>query len=108
MKLINLIDYLVNSERLEELYIENQLNKNSETILIYMHQQIDLESDLEFYTIEECLDEMLFEKDGIKYIQLFPIEHAIYLIENDLDLKNKGLSHLEIASRLLEYRINDA
>jgi hypothetical protein len=47
-------------------------------------------------------------KEGVKYIQLFAVDHAIDLIEDDLDLKKKDISNLVIARRLIEYRINDA
>jgi hypothetical protein len=39
---------------------------------------------------------------------LFAVDHAIDLIEDDLDLKKKDISNLVIARRLIEYRINDA
>jgi hypothetical protein len=57
--------------------------------------------------LSKTQDELLFEKDGIKYIQLFPIEHIQNLIEFDLNIKNKGFSQTQIAERLLEYRKHD-
>jgi hypothetical protein len=57
--------------------------------------------------LSKTQDELLFEKDGIKYIQLFPIEHIQNLIEFGLNMKNKGFSETQIAERLLEYRKHD-
>lgn len=108
MKLIELIKYLVNPEKLGELYQQQGLNTESEAILIYMKGDLDLESEILFFEIEETDDFLVFEKDDIKYVQLFSVEHIINLIENDLDMKDKGYSDLEIAERLLKYRKYDA
>ncbi|MOA31148.1 hypothetical protein D3C78_1522900 [compost metagenome] len=67
-----------------------------------------MESEITLFEIEETEDDLVFEKEGVQYIQLFPLDYAIELIEFDLDLKNNGYSDLEIAQRLLEYRQKDA
>jgi hypothetical protein len=108
MKLINLIEYLVNPHKLDELYLTEKLNTDSEALLIYMQGALDLASEIKFFAIEETGDHLVYEKDGVQYEQLFPIDYAIELIESDLDLKGKGYSNLQIAKRLLEYRIKDA
>lgn len=108
MKLINLIEYLESPDKLEALYVNEKLNTDSEALLIYMQGALDLESEVKFFAIEETEDDLVYEKDGIRYEQFFPIDYAIELIESDLDLKGKGYSNLEIAKRLLEYRIKDA
>lgn len=108
MKLIELIKYLVNPEMLEEFFQEQRLNTESEVLLIYMKGDLDLASDISILEIEETEDDLIFEKDGEQYIQLFPIEYAKDLIEFDLNMKDKDYSDLEIAERLLEYRKYDA
>ena len=108
MKLIDLIEYLINPEKLETLYKSENLNMDSDALLIYMEKSLDLNSNLKFFEIEETEDNLMFEKDNIKYIQFFPFDYAVELIENDLDLKNKGLENIIIAKRLLEYRLRDA
>jgi hypothetical protein len=107
MKLIEFIKYLTNPELLESLYKEQGLNLESEVLLIYMKEDLDLSSYISILEIEETEDDLIFEKEGLKYIQLFPIDYAIDLIEFDLNIKDKGYSDLEIAERLLEYRKND-
>jgi hypothetical protein len=107
MKLINLVEYLVDPEKLENLYTNENLNTGSEALLIYMQGELTLESEIKFFAIEETEDDLVYEKDGMQYEQLFPIDYAIGLIESDLKLKRKGYSNLEIAKRLLEYRIKD-
>jgi hypothetical protein len=108
MKLEDLIKYLVNPEQLEALYQEEEINTESEALLIYMNGALDLESEISVFEIEETEDDLVFEKDCEKYFQLFPIDYAIELIESDLELKGKGYSDLEIAKRLLNYRLKDA
>lgn len=108
MKLIDLIKYLINPENLNELIQQQGLNAESEALLIYMQEDLNLEAEISILEIEETEDEIVFEKEGIRYIQLFPIDHAIDLIEHDLNLKDKGYSDLQIAERLLEYKKYDA
>lgn len=108
MKYIDFIKYLINAEQLVEIYQELEVSNDSEGLLIYMKDALDLESEIIIIEIEETEGDLLFKKGGTNYIQLFPIEYAVNLIESDLNLKGKGYSDLEIATRLLEYRINDA
>lgn len=108
MKLVELIKYLTHTEKLDELFQEQGLNVESETLLIYLRGDLKLESEVTIFEIEETEDDLVFEREGVLYIQLFPLEFAIELIESDLDLKNKGYSDLEIAQSLLEYRQKDA
>ncbi|MGJ1323033.1 hypothetical protein ACR780_10100 [Sphingobacterium faecium] len=108
MNLVELIKYLTNPEQLDELYQEQGLDAESEALLIYLQGDLNLESEIIIFEIEETEDDLVFEKEGIQYVQLFPVDYAIELIESDLDLKDKGYSDLEIARRLLEYRQKDA
>lgn len=108
MKLVSLIEYLINPDTLIQLYSEQSLNLESEALLIYMRDKLDMNSEIKLFEIEETEDNLVFEKDEVKYIQLFPVDYAIDLIESDLNLKNKGYSSSEIAKRLLEYRLKDA
>jgi len=97
MKYVDIIQYLISPKQLDDLYERIGAAKDSEALLIYMKGALDLESEI-----------YIFEKDGCQYYQLFPVGHAVELIENDLDLKNKGYSATEVAQRLLDYRLNDA
>ncbi|HEX5155159.1 MAG TPA: hypothetical protein VFW07_27145 [Parafilimonas sp.] len=108
MKLDELIKYLINPQDLEELYLMQGLNTESEALLIYMKGNLDLKSEIIIFELEETADNLLYKKDGISYIQLFPIDYAVELIESVLNLRTKANSNLEIAKRLLEYRQKDA
>lgn len=108
MKLDELIEYLLDPEKLEGFYEEESVNNESEALLIYMEGALSLDAEIVFFGIEETEDDLVFEINGKKYFQLFPVDYAIELIESDLKLKNKGYTNTEIAQRLLDYRLRDA
>jgi len=93
---------------MEDMYSDLNLNEDSEDILMYMKDSLSIDSDVFIFELDETDDHLTYVKDGQTYLQLFPIDHAVDLIEFDLDLKDKGYSNKAIAERLLEYRINDA
>ncbi|WP_295230294.1 hypothetical protein [uncultured Chryseobacterium sp.] len=108
MNYLNFVDYLINPEKLESLYKKLQVNEESEALIVYLKDSLDLTSEISIFGIEETDGDLVFKKDGTKYIELFPIDYAVDLIESDLDLKDRGYSNEYIAKRLLEYRVNDA
>jgi len=108
MKLIELIPFLLEPIKLEELCKELNLNQNSEAILIYMENALEMESDIIFFEIEETEDEQVFFKKEKKYIQLFPLDYSSEAINNYLGMDLENYTELEIAERLLIYRINGA
>jgi hypothetical protein len=108
MKLPELISLLSDPGDLGRLLTEMNANTASETLLIYMKHSLDLESEVIILPIEWTEDDLVIEKDGAVCYQLFSLDTTVELIEFDLDLRNKGYSDLEIAIRLLEYRLNDA
>ena len=108
MKLITLISKITDSAGLDQFYVEQKLDVESEALSLYMKESLNLDSEVYVFPIEETGDDLVFEKDGVKYVQFFPIEYALDLIESDLDLKARVLTDKEIAERLLEYRLRDA
>lgn len=108
IKLPELINLLSDPDGLGQLLTEMNVNKASETLLIYMKHSLDVESEVIMLPIEETEDDLVIEKNGAVFYQLFSLDTTVELIEFDLNLRNKGYSDLEIAIRLLEYRLNDA
>ena len=106
MKLIDLIPYLRNDNRLKELYIKEKLNLESEAVLIYMTESLKFESELTFFDIEETEDNLYYKNNGISYVQLFPLNYAVELVNSWLEVQD--LSDQDIAKSLLNYRIKDA
>ena len=109
MKLVDLIEFLKDQDELEQLFEREKLNTESEAIIICMERALDIESEIKLFEIEETGGNLVFEKNGIRYIELFPAYHAMEIIESYFDKpEEKGYSNLEIAERLLEYREKDA
>ncbi|NVO86402.1 hypothetical protein [Hymenobacter terrestris] len=71
-----------------------------------MIDKIDINSELYFFDIEEAEEDILYVKDGQKYIELFMLWHAIELIEGFIRIGK--LSIEATTQRLIEYRIKDA
>jgi hypothetical protein len=90
MKLIAFIDYLLDPKKLDQLYTNEHVNTEIDALLIYMTEVLDIQSELQFFSIEETEDEMVYKKNSKSYVQFFSIDYAVELIE-DFDLKNKGL-----------------
>lgn len=108
MKLVDIIEYLEHPEKLEKLYQDENVNVESEAILIYLKDDLNINSEIKLFQIEQTEDDILYKNAEGNYVQLFPVDYAIELISSDLDLVGKGNTNLKIAQRLLEYRIKDA
>ena len=108
MKLIDIIEYLRHSDKLGQLYDRSNLSRDSEAILIYMKDSLDLSSDLKLFEIGRTQDDLVFIEDGVTYHQLFPVDHAVEILASYISDNEKKLDNTELAKRLLDYRINDA
>ena len=108
MKLLDIIDYLRHRDNVGQLYEKLNLSTKSEAILIYMKDSLDLNSELQFFEIEETQDDLIFKKNNVTYHQLFPVDHIVDILSSYFSDKEKRLDNIGLAKRLLEYRINDA
>jgi hypothetical protein len=108
MKLSDVIEYLRHPDKLGQLYETLNLSTNSEAILIYMKDSLNLDSELRFFEIERTEDDLIFKENGVTYHQLFPVHYAAKIIDSYFSDNEKGLDNVGLAKRLLEYRINDA
>ena len=106
MKLEVLVRYLAN-DQLEKLFVDYKLDEDSEALLIYMEDLLSINSDVYIFEIEVTEDYQIYEREGIRFIQLFPLEMAHEMVKEYINTY-KNISHNEIAQRLIEYRINDA
>ncbi|MDR2270405.1 MAG: hypothetical protein LBF27_05800, partial [Sphingobacterium sp.] len=92
---------------LNDLYKEFNANVESEALIVCLKDSLDLNSEIEIYGIEETDGDLIFEKDGNKYVELFPLDSVQEMVGEYVDTY-KGISNTEIAERLLDYRLNDA
>jgi hypothetical protein len=109
MKLSDIIKYLESDEALEGLYDEYDLDRESETIGIYMKDSLDIDSELFFFDTLEVGDGLKIDKDGVTYFSLFSPELGVefYSYFDDF-FKAEKYTERQKAQRLLEYIINDA
>ncbi|MDB5262755.1 MAG: hypothetical protein JWQ14_2036 [Adhaeribacter sp.] len=109
MKLAELVKYLKSESHLLKLYQERNLNTESEAMLAYMKGDINVNSDIAFFSIEDTDDERKFKEEGVEFFQLFPLEHGVEIYSYfDDEFKRRNYSDLEKAKRLLDYIIYDA
>jgi len=104
MKLEYLIRQLQDNQ-LEQLLQKEASNISSEQLLVYMVHRLDVDSELQF-PYRKNRRQLYFGYDGIVYIQLFPLDHMIELVDSILNTKGKSAN--EIALALLNYRLYDA
>lgn len=103
MKLVDLIDCVVNIDTTIQVELPNV---ETDLIEIYMINSLNIDSELKFFNSEVIPDDITINIAGIKYISLFPLHLAIEIIEEYRTI-NK-YSSLDIAEKMIEYRINDA
>lgn len=104
MKYIEMVEFLVSGTSRTELYRREGVSTDSEALLIYLKEELAINSEVVIFELEETDDLLNYDKDGVPYVQLFPMDYALELIENDF----RGCSAIETAERLLQHRITDA
>lgn len=105
MKLTDIIPYLKNKDKWEDLLADLQIDPNCEEVLIYALEKLDINSDILLIELEKTEDDLEIYFEEKKYIQIFPYSLAYELIT--IDFSNLK-TDLDIAQRLIEYCINDA
>lgn len=71
--------------------------------------EVSIESDIYFFPIEDTEDDVVIEREGVIYRQIFPLEFGVEIysyFEDEFEKRN--YSELDKAKRLLHYIINDA
>ncbi|AYZ36528.1 hypothetical protein EGY07_13610 [Chryseobacterium indologenes] len=104
---MNLIDLIGQINNLHDLYFEFKADVESEALIVCLKDSLDINSEVIIFGIEETNGDLIFEKDGNKYVELFPLEMTQEMVEEYINTYN-GISSTEIAERLLDYRLNDA
>lgn len=105
MNLLEFIPYLKNPSEIEKIVLEQEPDLDIELADIYLEQELNIYSKLRFLNAEEINGKLEMVYKGKKYINLFPLD---FLIEIYDDYANTGGTNLEIADRIMSYRIKDA
>lgn len=107
MNYLNFIDYLINPEKLDILLNDLNVDTESEVLIVCFKDSIDINSEIAIFAIEETDGDLIFERDGNKYIELFPLDALQEMVEEYVNTY-KNISNNEIGQRVIDYRLNDA
>ena len=108
MNLIEIIQYFRREGSARVLMAEVLPNVEVDQIDVYLKGNLDLNAEVNFFDVETIPNDLLIEINGIKYINLFPFFMLQEMIEDYSNLTDQVLSDIDIAKRLLDYRIKDA
>ncbi len=105
MKLIELIPNLKNFAEAKQFIVNVLPDVEIDFIDLYTKSIIDIESEIFFFDSDKIPPTIEFEVNGIQFISFFSLKMAVEMIEEGV---NEGFNYLEIAERMIEYRIYDA
>jgi len=108
MNIIELIPHLKSIDAAEAFVKSTAPNIEYDLVDIFMIGELGLNSEIIFFDAESISDNSIFQKEGIRYENLFPLNMAQEMVEEYVNIYKDGLSDLEIAKRLLDYRQRDA
>ncbi|PQV47453.1 hypothetical protein CLV33_107242 [Jejuia pallidilutea] len=105
MNLVEFIFYLKNPSKIEEFVTNENQEIDIDYADIYLENELSIYSKLFFFDAEQIDGKLEIEFNGKKYVNLFPLD---YLLDIFTEFNVSGDSDLEIANKILNYRINDA
>lgn len=107
MNITELVGHLKNVTQANELISVELPGVDYDLVELYMKEKVDLDSEIIFLDAETIPNDLIIELNGTKYENLFPF----YLIQEMVEeyaADYPNLSSLEVAERIINYRINDA
>ncbi|WP_192350830.1 hypothetical protein [Algoriphagus sp. Y33] len=108
MNIIELIPYLKSLHKAESVSQVFLPDIEFDLVELYVKDKLALDSEVVFLNADSIPNELKIELDGVLYENLFPLYMAQEMVEEYVKTYNDELSDMEIAKRLLEYRVNDA
>jgi hypothetical protein len=105
MKLTDLIPYIKDTHKWNDLLSDRRIDNNCKEVLIYALDKLDINSDIILIEVEKTEDNLEITLEDKKYVQILPYSLAHEL--TTIDLSNLK-TDIDIAQRLIEYSINDA
>lgn len=106
MNIVELIDHLKTRDLAEKLVNEILPDVEFDMIIIYMKNKVALDSEISFYDFDAISNELIMEINGEKHEYFFGLEDAQEMVEGYVDEHNP--TNLEMAQRMIDYRLNDA
>ena len=107
-KLPGFIPYRRAPDKLAEYYRHLGIPAQSACPAIYLRGALRTSSDIAVFELEETDGNREFTKNGVEYLALLGVNHAIELLEGEFPPKGNAVTHQAMASPLIEYAIYDA
>lgn len=108
MNLAELVEHVRQRESWPELLDKDMAGVDIDQIDIYLRSKLDVESEVKFFDTEEIPNELEIVIDGVSYVNLFPMTMLREMINDYLERSGSSLSNMDIARKLISYRIVDA
>ncbi len=108
MKLIEAIEYLKTTSGTEDLLSNELPDTEIDLADVYLRDTLDSDSEIKIFNAEEIPNLLEIEIEGIKYINLFPLNVLQEMVMEYFDKFNHQLTNKEIVLKLLDYRNKDA
>lgn len=105
MNIFDLVEYLVSTDKINDLLVGQNELLESGCLLLYMEKSLEINSLVRIFSIEETEGNLSFTKGGVDYVELISIDSAVDFIES---LKGKGMNDKELATMLFNYGVYDA
>jgi len=104
MKLIEGIKYLKTIEETEEFLRKELPDTEIDLADVYLKGKLNAQSEIKIFNAEDIPNMLEIEIEGIKYVNLFPLNMLQEMVMEYWNNSNRKLSDEEIVFKLLEYR----
>lgn len=108
MNFVELIEHVKSIPQAEELLSIELPDVEYCTVMIYMKEELGLDSEVVFFDAEAISNDLVMTIDGIRYVSLFTLSLTQEMVEECEHKYNPKLSNEEIAKLILNYYENDA
>lgn len=75
---------------------------------VYLKDNPEIDSEIVFFDVDKIPGMLEITVDGIRYVNLFPLEMLQEMVQDYSKLSSGKLSDSEIAKKILDYRMRDA
>jgi len=105
MNLLEFITHLRNPSTIEDIVLKENRDIDIDYADIYLEESLSAYSNIYFFDAEQLDGKIEMELNGIKYVNLFPLDYLQDLFE---EYSAPGDSDLDTTNKILSFRMNDA
>jgi len=108
MIFFEIIGHLKSIEKAQNFIKSELLNAEFDQIDTCLKGSLEVRSEVRFFDAETIPSSLLVEIDREQLVNLFPLNLLQEMIEEYENIPGRKLTNLEIARKILEYRMKDA